>query len=73
MKDFDKKLKRLQEISEIIKDNDVELEDASKLFEEGISLAQGLEKQLDNLENKVEILITNSDSDEDPEFTDFNN
>lgn len=71
MKDFDKKLERLQEISETIKDSDVGLEVAAGLFEEGITLANELEKQLNTLENKIEILIENSDPDGEAIFSDF--
>lgn len=59
MKSFEERLSRLEELSEKIKAGDLPLEDAVSLFEEGIRLARGLEKELSRIERKVEILISN--------------
>jgi exodeoxyribonuclease VII small subunit len=56
-KTFEQKLQRLEELGEQIKENDVSLEDALKCFEEGISLARGMEKELDKIEGKIQILL----------------
>ena len=56
MKTFEEKLQRLEELSTAIKKNDVSLEDALKYFEEGITLAKGMEKELDKIEGKIQIL-----------------
>ncbi len=57
MKNFEKDLQRLEELTLEIKKNDITLEDALKAFEEGIKLAKGLEKELDNIESTVQILM----------------
>ena len=46
MKSFEERLTRLEELSEKIKDGNIPLEEAVALFEEGINLAKGLEKEL---------------------------
>ncbi len=57
MKNFEDKLERLEKIGNDIKKNDVSLEEALKLFEEGITLAKGMEKELDKIEGKIQILM----------------
>ena len=57
MKKFEERLARLEEISEKIKSADLPLEDALAAFEEGIKLAQTLEKDIDKIESKVQILM----------------
>ena len=57
MKNFEENLDRLEEISRSIKDQNVKLEDALSAFEEGIKLAAGMEKQLDEIEGKIQILM----------------
>ena len=56
MKSFEEKLEQLEIISEKIKDGEIGLEAAAALFEEGIKLSKGLEKELSKIERKVEIL-----------------
>ncbi len=57
MKKFEERLARLEEISDKIKHTDLPLEEALKAFEEGIKLAKTLEKDIDKIESKVEILM----------------
>lgn len=57
MENFEQKLKRLEELSQVIKQSDVSLEDALKAFEEGIKLSKGMEKALDEMEGKIQILM----------------
>ena len=57
MKSFEERLNRLEELSEKLKTGNVPLEEAVSLFEEGIKLARGLEKELSKIERKVEILV----------------
>lgn len=57
MKNFEQRLERLEELGEAIKKSDVSLEDALQLFEEGIKLAKGMEKELDKIEGKIQILM----------------
>ncbi len=65
MTNFEEKLKRLEELSASIKKSDISLEDALKDFEEGIKLAKSMEKSLDEMESKIQILMNNPDVSED--------
>jgi exodeoxyribonuclease VII small subunit len=57
MKSFEERLKRLEEINEQIRDGDVPLEKAAELFEEGVKLSAGLDKDLSQIERRVEQLM----------------
>ena len=57
MKSFEDRLKRLEEISQQIRDGEIPLEEAAELFGEGVALARGLEKELDRIDRKVQQLI----------------
>lgn len=57
MKDFEKRLVRLEEISEKIRDGQVPLEEAADLFEEGMKLSRSLDAELRTLERRIEILV----------------
>ncbi|AGT44323.1 exodeoxyribonuclease VII small subunit [Treponema pedis] len=57
MKKFEDRLERLEEITEKIRDAEVPLEKALSLFEEGIRLAKGLEKDIEKIEGKIEVLL----------------
>ncbi|GAB1457460.1 exodeoxyribonuclease VII small subunit [Spirochaetota bacterium] len=57
MKNFEERLKRLEDLSESIRDPELALEDAMAIFEEGIKLSKGLEKDLQRVEARVEILL----------------
>lgn len=59
MKNFEDKLNRLEEIADAIKKTDVSLEEAVNYFEEGITLARKMEKELEKIESKVQILMNN--------------
>ena len=63
MDNFEKRLTRLEQISEQIKQGDLELEQSILLFEEGIKLAKSLEKELSKIERKIEILINEPEKD----------
>lgn len=54
---FEENLKKLEQLTADIKRSDISLEDALKDFEEGIKLASGMEKQLDEIEGKIQILM----------------
>lgn len=54
---FEENLQKLEKLTQDIKRSDISLEDALKDFEEGIKLASGMEKQLDQIEGKVQILM----------------
>lgn len=67
MKGFEEKLARLEEINEKMKEDDVTIDKSMFLFEEGIKIARVLQKELDKMERKVEILINQPETpDEKP-------
>lgn len=69
MKKFEERLNRLEDISGKIRDNDVPIEKALEMFEEGIKLAKGLEKDIDKMEGKISILLNQPvTEDEKPEL-----
>ncbi len=69
MKKFEERLARLEELAERMRDQDLPLEEAVVVFEEGIKLAKGLEKDLDKIQGKVEVLLNEgSGPDEKPEL-----
>lgn len=55
--DFEKKLTRLEEIVGKMEGGDVSLEDSLKLFEEGVKLSRTCQKELEEAEQKVELLL----------------
>lgn len=57
MKSFEERLNRLEEISNSIRDGEIPLDEAADLFEEGVNLAKGLEKELDRIDRKIQKLI----------------
>jgi len=57
MKSFEERLARLEEISSGIRDGEIPLEEAATLFEEGVKLARGLDKDLQRIERKVQQLV----------------
>lgn len=69
MKKFEERLERLEELAERIKESDLPLEEAVAVFEEGLKLAKGLEKDLDKIQGRVEILLNEPEGEEEkPEF-----
>ena len=57
MNTFEENLSKLEKLTNDIKRSDISLEDALKDFEEGIKLAAGMEKELDEIEGKIQILM----------------
>lgn len=67
MKSFEERLERLETLSQSIRSGELSLEDAIKLFEEGMKLSKTLEKELSKVERRVEILVNNPlDTAEEP-------
>lgn len=56
-KKFQTKLNRLETIVTAMEQDDLELEKAMKYFEEGVSLVKSCEKDLDQAEAKVTMLL----------------
>ena len=57
MANFEENLSRLENLTQDIKRSDISLEEALKDFEEGIKLAKSLEKEIDKMEGKIQILM----------------
>jgi exodeoxyribonuclease VII small subunit len=59
--DFEKSLGRLEEVVRRLESPQLSLDDAMKLFEEGVELSRECQKQLEEAEGKVEILLRKAD------------
>lgn len=55
--DFEKSLARLEEVVRKLEAANVSLDEAMKLFEEGVELSRACQKQLEEAEARVEILL----------------
>jgi exodeoxyribonuclease VII small subunit len=58
---FERSLARLEEIVRRLESPDLQLDEAMKLFEEGIELSRQCQKQLEEAEARVEILLKKAD------------
>ena len=67
---FEESLERLEEIQNIINGEDSSIDDTMKLFEEGVKLTRMLEKELDAVEARIEVLVNVTEED-GPQFEDF--
>jgi exodeoxyribonuclease VII small subunit len=65
MKKFEERLARLEELAEKIKESDLPLEEAVAVFEEGVKLSKSLERDLDKVQGRVEILLNEPETAED--------
>jgi len=54
---LEEKLERLEILGENIRKPDIPLDKALKDFEEGIKLARSLEKELEKIQNRIEVLM----------------
>lgn len=61
--DFEKALNRLEEISKIIENKDISLEESIGLYEEGMSLYAFCHKTLDDTKGKITIYKDNLEVD----------
>jgi exodeoxyribonuclease VII small subunit len=59
--DFEKSLGRLEEVVKRLESADLSLDEAMKLFEEGVKLSHDCQKQLEEAEGRVEILLKKAD------------
>jgi exodeoxyribonuclease VII small subunit len=59
--DFEKSLTRLEEVVKRMEGPDLSLDEAMKLFEEGVTLSRECQKQLEEAEGRVEILLKKAD------------
>ena len=58
---FEHSLARLEEVVRRLESPQLSLDDAMKLFEEGVALSRECQKQLEEAEGKVEILLKKAD------------
>jgi exodeoxyribonuclease VII small subunit len=59
--DFERSLARLEEVVRRLESPQLSLDDAMKLFEEGVALSRECQKQLEEAEGRVEILLKKTD------------
>ena len=59
--EFEKSLARLEEVVRRLENANLTLDEAMKLFEEGVSLTRVCQKQLEEAEGRVEILLKKAD------------
>jgi exodeoxyribonuclease VII small subunit len=59
--DFERSLARLEEVVRRLESPQLALDDAMKLFEEGVELSRECQKQLEEAEGRVEILLKKAD------------
>jgi len=55
----------LEEIVEELRSGEAGLDEALSIFEEGMGLSKGLEKELEKVERRVEILMNEPEREED--------
>jgi exodeoxyribonuclease VII small subunit len=60
-KKFEDAIKRLEDIVESLEGGDLSLEDSLKFFEEGVKLISFCSKKLEEVEQKVTMLVKESD------------
>lgn len=59
---FENALKRLEEISDLLENEDTPLEDSIKLFEEGIELKEFCEEKLKSAKLKIDKIVKRNKS-----------
>jgi exodeoxyribonuclease VII small subunit len=64
MKNFEERLERLEILGEQIRRTDIPLDEALKAFEEGIRLARTLEKDLEKIDSRIEVLMNSAEAPE---------
>ena len=65
---FESALKRLDEISDLLENEDTPLEDSIKLFEEGIELKEFCEEKLKSAKLKIDKIVKRNNSLSSTEF-----
>ena len=56
MDDFEKDLRRLEEISQLLQSGETGIEKSMELYAEGVKLAEQLQKRLNTYKSKIEVL-----------------
>lgn len=65
---FEQALKRLEEVAKKLEEENLNLDDALKYFEEGMKLSKFCNEQLAQAENKVKIIMKDSELKEMEDF-----
>ncbi|MCL2191158.1 MAG: exodeoxyribonuclease VII small subunit [Treponema sp.] len=60
LENFEERLERLETLGERIRRTDIPLDEALKAFEEGIRLARTLERDLEKVDSRIEILMNDA-------------
>jgi exodeoxyribonuclease VII small subunit len=60
-KKFEESMKRLEDIVQSLESSDLSLEDSLEIFEEGVKLINFCSKKLEEAEQKVTMLVKESD------------
>ncbi|MDA3948632.1 MAG: exodeoxyribonuclease VII small subunit [Spirochaeta sp.] len=66
MKNFESRLARLEEIAEKLRNGEIPIDEATVLFEEGMELSRSLDRELQQMEQRIEILTTPPENTESP-------
>ena len=62
---FESQMQRLEEIVKMLEGDEIGLDEAIKVYEEGLKIAKNLNKQLTAFENKIETIdATKEENDE---------
>ncbi|HVC00434.1 MAG TPA: exodeoxyribonuclease VII small subunit [Candidatus Dormibacteraeota bacterium] len=59
--DFERSMTRLEQVVKKLESPDLSLDEAMKLFEEGVTLSRECQKQLEEAEARIEILMKKAD------------
>ncbi len=59
--DFERSLARLEEVVRRLENANLSLDEAMKLFEEGVELSRECQQQLEQAEGRVEVLLKKAD------------
>ena len=59
--DFETNIKRLEEIASKLESGDISLDESLKLFEEGIEILKECNTEIDNAEQRVNVLLSEKD------------
>jgi exodeoxyribonuclease VII small subunit len=71
IQDFEQSMRELEALVERLEKGDLPLEEALKQFERGVALTRACQTALKAAEQKVEILMKPSNSEEEPVIEDF--
>ena len=61
-KTFEEKLERVEEISNLMEENKITLDESVKLYDEASALIKGLKEELGKASEKVKILVSNEEA-----------